>query len=136
MDEIRIRIRAELPAYGLIIMHAWHWHGTPKCGVADREGKEHASGRGLSVTAATWPLLEGTHSPLFYSCISLHRKTKHSGERASLTDCDGPFVPGQFGWKVRPSHHSIACSTSSSKSTIHTATLLLVELPPCLLPMH
>ena len=50
--------------------------------------------------------------------------------------CDGPFVPGQFGWKVRPSHHSIACSTSSSKSTIHTATLLLVELPPCLLPMH
>ena len=73
---------------------------------------------------------------LIYSCISLHRKTKHSGERAPLTDCDGPFVPGQFGWKVRPSHHSIACSTSSSKSTIHTATLLLVELPPCLLPMH
>jgi len=94
MDEIRIRIRGELPAYGLIIMHAWHWHGTHQCGVADREGKEHASGRGLSVTAATWPLLKGTHPPLFYSCISLHIEKQNTAERGH--HCSGTVVDTLF----------------------------------------
>ena len=49
--------------------------------LADREGKEHASGRGVSVTAATWPLLKGTHPPLFYSCISLHIEKQNTAER-------------------------------------------------------